>query len=113
MLNPEPLDHYLCRANFWFWKCNVPSKISIFVWRLLQIRLPTRDLLIRWGVLIANDYANCVLCSRESVNANYISFFFSCEFSYNVWRAINLWTGAVGPLHNRGVDHFLSFAYEI
>lgn len=80
MLNPEPLDHYLCRANFWFWKCNVPSKISIFVWRLLQIRLPTRDLLIRWGVLIANDYAKCVLCSRESVNANYISFFFHANF---------------------------------
>lgn len=29
--------------------------------------------------------------------------------SYNVWRTVNLWSGAVGPLPNSGIEHFLQF----
>lgn len=41
-------------------------------------------------------------------DANHL--FFSCDFSYHVWMAINLWTGVVCPMQNNGTDHFLQFA---
>lgn len=101
------MDLEFCLASRQLWMCDVPSKVTIFVWRLLQNRLPTRDLLLTRDILVGVNNAVCVLCSSVGESGNHL--FFSCDFSYNVWLDINTWTRAVGPLQNCGVQHFLSF----
>lgn len=49
----------------------------------------------------SND-VNCALCSREVESGNHL--FFNCNISYQVWMAINSWTGAVGPLQNNEIN---------
>lgn len=108
MQNFAPYDQLFCRASKLVWLCDIPSKISFFVWRLLQNRLPTKELLWQKGILVVPNDTTCVLCKREVESV--VHLFFNCAFSYNVWMAVNFWTGAVGPLQNDGVNHFLQFA---
>jgi len=42
------------------WHRHIPAKVSLFVWRLLRDRLPTRDNLFRRNVIHAPDS----LCGR-------------------------------------------------
>lgn len=67
MQNYEPYDQQFCLASNQICQCDTPSKISIFVWRLLQNRLSKRDLLVSRGVIVANNDVNCVLCECEKV----------------------------------------------
>lgn len=106
--NSQTINQQFCLVSSRIWHCDVPSKISIFAWRLLQSRLPTRDMLLSRGVLNANSNISCVFCSRESEDTNHL--FFSCDFSYHVWMTINRWTGAMGLMQNSGYNHFLQFA---
>lgn len=82
------------------------KKYQFLFWRLLQNKLPTRDMFLSRGVMVANNDVNCVLCSRECESVNHLF----CDFSYHVWMAINLWIGVVGPMQNNGIGHFLQFA---
>ncbi|GAU13879.1 hypothetical protein TSUD_262060 [Trifolium subterraneum] len=59
------------------WKNNVPSKISIFGWRLLLDKLPTRETLFSKGILNNTNVRNCVLCSREIEDIQHL--FFHCQ----------------------------------
>lgn len=101
-------DPLFCSACNLIWQCDIPSKVSLFAWRLLQNKLPTRVLLASRGVIDANLGVTCVLCSRDVEMSSHL--FFTCGFAYKVWMAINLWSGAVGPMHDSGVNHFLDFA---
>jgi hypothetical protein len=51
------------------WKNNVPSKISIFGWRLLLEKLPTRGSLFEKGILTNSNDRPCVFCfhNEESI----------------------------------------------
>jgi len=42
------------------WHNNVPLKVSIFAWRLLRNRLPTRQNLVHRGIL-SDTAASCLL----------------------------------------------------
>lgn len=44
------------------WRCNIPHKVHIFSWRLLQGRLATRDLLINLGIIEAENNIVCPYC---------------------------------------------------
>lgn len=37
-------------------------KINIFTWRLIQDKLPTREQLIKRGIIVANHGGSCVFC---------------------------------------------------
>lgn len=111
LVNFEPIAQQLCRALSWLWRCDVPSRISLFVWRLLQDKLPTKAQLNRRGVFMADGSANCVFCCREIESANHL--FFSCGFSHRVWQTIDAWSGLNGTANTAGVEHFLSFAGTI
>ncbi|MCH80186.1 LINE-1 reverse transcriptase like, partial [Trifolium medium] len=47
------------------WLNNVPSKVSIFGWRLLLERLPTREALHKRGIITSTNDALCVYCSMD------------------------------------------------
>jgi hypothetical protein len=68
------------------WKNNVPSKISIFGWRLLLEKLPTREALFGKGVITNNTERCCVLCSNQEESIHYI--FLHCSVTNIVWQKI-------------------------
>lgn len=106
-----PSDPLFCSACNLIWQCDIPSKVSILAWRLLQNKLPTKESLANKGVLGANGSVTCIFCSRDTENHSHL--FFTCEFAYRVWMAVNLWSGTMGPMFNHGINHFLEFAGTI
>jgi hypothetical protein len=56
------------------WKNNVPSKISIFGWRLLLEKLPTRESLFNKGVITNVLDRGCVLCCNNVETTTHIFF---------------------------------------
>jgi hypothetical protein len=58
----EQLDPILEKALKKHWCTNDASKVSIFVWRLLIDKLPTREALFRKGIITNNLDTCCVFC---------------------------------------------------
>jgi len=58
------------------WHKHIPSKVSLFVWRLLRNRLPTKDNLVRLSVLSRED-AVCVSgCGSQETTTH---LFLGCD----------------------------------
>lgn len=70
------------------WHKEVPSKVSLFAWRLLQDRLPTEDNLVRRHALQPND--NLCVGGYGSIETAY-HFFIGCAYFGNVWNLIYQW----------------------
>lgn len=63
----------------WF-KENIPRNAFIS-WLALLRRLPTRDRLRRWGLIVPQD---CVLCSSGIETHHHL--FFECPYSSSIWK---------------------------
>jgi hypothetical protein len=90
------------------WHKTIPLKVSLFDWRLLQNHLPTKDNLIRQGVL-QNKAQLCVggYGSYEDVDHP----FTRCEFFGTVWILVSQWI-AFSTIHPACLlDHFLQFCH--
>lgn len=89
------------------WNRLVPLKVSVFVWRLLQNKLPTRDSLIKRGILDVSQNSCPFGCGKEE-NANHI--FFECLIAMVAWSEILRWLSLSSVFHNSIVLHFHQFA---
>ncbi|KAK2356189.1 hypothetical protein QL285_093541 [Trifolium repens] len=78
-----PLDDSKLISLGRMWKNNVPSKISIFGWRLLLEKLPTRESLFSKGVITNVVERVCVLCCNHVETTPHI--FLQCHASNSVW----------------------------
>lgn len=67
----------LCRNDV------VPSKETIFTWRLLLDRLATRDALHKRGILTSNRDLCCVFCFKEVETGAHL--FITCGFTKMIW----------------------------
>jgi hypothetical protein len=103
----EQLDVNVLAAINKLWRNDVPSKISVFGWRLLLQRLPTRAALNRRGVLLNSHDLSCVFCSATV--EDYAHLFFFCPFSTAVWVAVSRWIGKPIPIGEEGWKHFIKF----
>ncbi|XP_039042960.1 uncharacterized protein LOC120182004 [Hibiscus syriacus] len=74
----EKVDWY---RLIWF-PAHVP-KFSVVAWMVLLDRLPTKDILVRFGIVTDNLYGLCG-ASQETRNHLFLECFYACE----VWRAI-------------------------
>jgi hypothetical protein len=102
-----PLDDSKLLSLGRMWKNNVPSKISIFGWRLLLEKLPTRDSLFIKGVITNVLDRGCVLCCNHVETTTHI--FLQCPASNSVWVHIFKWMGLT-PIMNASVQqHFIVF----
>jgi hypothetical protein len=89
------------------WKNNVPSKVSIFGWRLLLEKLPTRESLFSKGVITNVLDSCCVFCCNQVESIDHV--FLHCQVSNSIWLLIFKWMG-VSPIMNANVQqHFLLF----
>jgi hypothetical protein len=75
------------------WKSPAPSKIIVFSWQVLHNRIPTRDNLMRRGIIQGDNSTDCVLCTglREST----IHLLLHCGYAGRVWVEIFRWLGVI------------------
>lgn len=70
------------------WHKQVPLKVSLFVWRLLPNRLPTKDNLVRLQILHHADNV-CVTGCGSLETADH--FLFTCDIFGRVWFLVLQW----------------------
>ncbi|XP_058733800.1 uncharacterized protein LOC131605468 [Vicia villosa] len=88
-LSGPPMESNKVLAFNYLWKFKVPSKILCFGWRFLLNRIPTRDQLVRRGVLVGGIDSVCALCSTEEESLSHL--FFLCNVSIRIWRRVFMW----------------------
>jgi hypothetical protein len=86
------------------WKNNVPSKISIFGWRLLLEKLPTKEALFGKGIITDMMEKRCVLCLNHAESIQH--FFLHCNVSNIVWCNIFKWMGVSYLTSDSVQQHF-------
>ena len=91
------------------WHIQVPLKVSIFSWRLLRDRLPTKTNLANRGVLDA-EARQCVSSCSFLEDARHL--FLSCTCFGSLWPLLRLWIGFDGIEHCDISSHFVQFTYS-
>jgi hypothetical protein len=89
------------------WKNNVPSKISIFGWRLLLEKLPTREALFRKGMITNIIERCCVLCFNLEESLDHL--FLNCHFSATLWKHVLNWMDVGDFMTGSMQEHFIHF----
>ncbi|XP_058765712.1 uncharacterized protein LOC131639232 [Vicia villosa] len=72
------------------WKMEVPLKVKAFGWRCFLNKIPTKDVLLKRGIILDSD-VKCVLC-EESIETLFHSFF-NCRYVAIVWKEMADWIG--------------------
>jgi len=91
------------------WHKDVPLKVVVFAWRLFRDRLPTKDNLLRRGV-ITHDCRMCVAgcdCVESSSH-----LFLHCNIFGSVWHLIYSWIGVLVTNPFYVPDHFHQFGFS-
>ncbi|GLT78296.1 hypothetical protein SLA2020_498360 [Shorea laevis] len=85
------------------WNKNVPLKVSAFVWKALQNRIPTGDNLLKRGIVgIEVDFL-CIFCGKHTETVSHL--FFTCEATWAVWQASYAWWDLQAVLACEGWNH--------
>ncbi|KAL5148468.1 putative ribonuclease H protein [Glycine soja] len=89
------------------WKLKIPAKASIFAWRLIRDRLPTKSNLHRRQVVLED--ALCPFCRIREEDASHI--FFECNKILPLWWESQTWVRSLGvfPMNTR--QHFLQHVH--
>ncbi|CAJ2658361.1 unnamed protein product [Trifolium pratense] len=88
------------------WHPQVPLKVSIFAWRLLRDRLPTRANLVNRGVL-SSTVDTCVFGCGVAESAHHL--FLSCSFAGPLWDLVRDWVDISPVVATSLRDHFAQF----
>ncbi|WJX94027.1 hypothetical protein P8452_75492 [Trifolium repens] len=91
------------------WHPQAPLKVSIFAWRLLRDRLPTKANLATRGI-IPTATSLCVSGCGEVESAHHL--FFSCGTFGSVWALVCSWFDIPMVEHTSLRDHFVQFTYS-
>jgi hypothetical protein len=90
------------------WLKPVPLKVSVFVWRLLRNRLPTKDNLIRRRVLQSDDTLCVGGCGFPETA---VHLFLHCDIFSGLWHLIYQWVGISFISSESVTDHLHHFGY--
>jgi hypothetical protein len=72
--------------NYWYveiWKWQLPLKVKLFIWLLLEQRILTWENLNKRGIF---GPSRCVLCGNSEETMSHI--FFECSFIKVIWNSI-------------------------
>ncbi|MCH81957.1 kinesin-like protein [Trifolium medium] len=101
----DPLD----AVEDLIWHKQVPLKVSIFAWRLLRDRLPTKINLAIRGI-ITPEAQSCVAGCGGMESAQHL--FLSCSIFCSLWSSVRSWIGLTSVDPHSLADHFLQFTYS-
>jgi hypothetical protein len=77
------------RPFTWIWNFSCSNKVRVFTWLLLMDRFNVRNILRRKKHKLEGNNYNCVLCSENREETTF-HLFFSCPFSQDCWRYLNI-----------------------
>ncbi|GKV01451.1 hypothetical protein SLEP1_g14002 [Rubroshorea leprosula] len=80
------------------WSKYVPSKLSVFGWRLFLDRLATKENLCKRGILLTGGDVSCGFCHEGVEGLHHI--FCECEGVWLVWKKVLGWWGLQSVLPN-------------
>ncbi|XP_058759055.1 uncharacterized protein LOC131632268 [Vicia villosa] len=85
----------------------IPLKVSVLAWRVWQNRIPTRDNLVKRGILV-DSQNSCPFGCDEEESVSHI--FFECPLAWNAWSEVLRWLGFLYVSHNSALQNFDHFA---
>ncbi|GKU93781.1 hypothetical protein SLEP1_g7347 [Rubroshorea leprosula] len=85
------------------WDSKILLKISAFAWRALQNRIPTKENLLKRGMIEETTGTKCTLCGEKIETASHILF--SCLVSWKVWCLCYDWWGIKTATQEDGWNH--------
>jgi hypothetical protein len=88
------------------WTKGVPIKVSVFVWILLNKRLPTKDNMAQHDIVSPWSLHFSGGCGLEK-SMNHL--FLNCNFFREIWYSILMWLGIHSVLPSDIVMHLLQF----
>jgi len=122
----DPIHGYTVRGTYHFlttsgagvdrsrvddvWHRYIPSKVSLFVWRLLRDRLPTKNNLARRRVIQTTDTACSAGCG-ELETASHL--FLGCDIYRSLWLLVLHWLGISSALPGELRHHYVQFIYMV
>jgi len=92
------------------WHPRVPLKVSIFAWRLLRDRLPTKLNLQNRGI-ITNADISCVSGCGHDESVDHL--FLLCNSFGVIWYQVRSWLGFSGVDHQNIGAHFIHFTNHL
>ncbi|GAU42955.1 hypothetical protein TSUD_142920 [Trifolium subterraneum] len=91
------------------WHFQIPFKVSIFAWRLLRDRLPTKANLVTRGILSPAD-GLCVCGCGAAESTQHL--FLSCSTFGSIWASVPSWIDITSADPTALRDHFVQFTYS-
>lgn len=91
------------------WHNQVSSKVSIFVWRLIRDRLPTKSNLVIRDI-ISSESRFCVSGCGQVESAQHL--FLTCSTFGSLWQLVRSLIGLSGADTQVLSDHFNQFIYS-
>jgi hypothetical protein len=76
------------------WNGLIPLKVSVLEWRIMQNRIPTKDNLVKRGVLIESQKLCTFGCGKDE-NVSHV--FNECKLAEEVWQQILNWLNIYTP----------------
>jgi len=107
MLTTPDVSHVASTVEL-VWHRQFPLKVSVFVWRLLRDRLPTKSNLVSKGVITSVD---CLCVSGCGYVETAQHRFLSCTTFAFLWSLVQNWIGFLGVDSNIISDHFIRFIH--
>jgi len=91
------------------WRKQVPLKVVLFAWRLFRDRLPTKDNLLRRGVINLDSRVCIAGCNSLETTTH---LFLHCSTFGSVWQYLLRWLGISTALPLGMIDHFNQFSLD-
>ena len=91
------------------WKLKIPTKTTVFTWRLLRDRIPTKQNLRRRQIPI--DDMLCPLCRNKEEGDEHL--FFNCSKTLPLWWESMSWVNLITVMPQNHRDHFLQHGMEV
>jgi len=91
------------------WNKQVALKVVLIAWRLFRDRLPTKDNLLRRGVIPFDSWLCVAGCNSVETSTH---LFLHCSTFGMVWQFLLRWLGFSTTLPLGVVDHFNQFSFD-
>ncbi|KAL8480950.1 hypothetical protein ACS0TY_027463 [Phlomoides rotata] len=88
------------------WKSSATRRSQSIGWKILKMRLPTRDELKKRGIIPEDQDSSCPCCEEKEETISHL--FFDCNFARSIWHEVYKWTNCCMVSHIDPIKHLLA-----